>query len=118
MYNPSTEEIFTIKDDVVDPGGQSNLRGKSYEVRMDHGKIEVHVRWRNRMLTVDVYELHDHLMVVLYCPKCEQGLKIDSKKKHIRFCRGDRRIDVGRIKCSHPGCDWTAVVEGNIAKDV
>lgn len=118
MYDPNTEEVFSIKDDVVDPTGQSDLRGRSLEYRMDHGKIECHVRWRDRLLTVDVYELRDHLMIVLYCPKCHGGLRIRSVAKRIRFCRGDRRIDVEKIACPYPGCDWRVVIEGNLAKSV
>ena len=118
LHNANTEEVFSIKDDVVDPTGQSNLRGKSYEVRMDHGKLEVHVRWRDRILTVDVYKLDDHLMVHLFCPKCENALRVLSKNKRIRFCEGDRRIDIERMACTYPQCGWTVVIEGNRAKDV
>lgn len=118
MYNQNTEELFSIKDDVVDPSGQSDLRGRSIEQRLDHGKIECHVRWRDRLLTVDVYEQYDRLMLHLFCPKCEGALRILSTHKRIRFCRGDRRVDVEAFKCTYPGCDWRVMIEGNLAKNV
>lgn len=122
MYNRQTEELFTIRQDVMDPlakhaGMETGLQGCEIEVRLDGAKIEVPVRWRDRMTVVDVYEVDDHLMIHLYCPQCTQCLRIESRKKSIRFDRGSNRLEVDKISCSYPQCDWSVTIKDNFAQD-
>ena len=118
IYDQRREELFTIKDDVVDPSGVSGLSGRSYDIHLDHGKYPVPIRWRDRVTEADVYELPDRLLVHMYCPRCTRCLKIESIKKRVVFTKGTGRIDIDRIRCSYENCDWSVVVENNIAKDV
>lgn len=101
------EELFEIQGDAAS--------GIVMDYNLDHGKIEVPIRWRDRMMFVDVYEMGDHLMIHLLCPKCLQGLRVLSQKKRIRFLRAERRLSIERIGCSRPECDWSAVTRDNIA---
>lgn len=127
MYDAKNEELFTIRQDVADPlaqhaGIETGLVGNEYEMRMDGGKTEVAIRWRDRLTVADVYEMDDHIMLHMYCPNCTQCLSIQSQKKRIRFNRSERRIDMGSerepLRCSYQDCDWRAYIEDNVAKEV
>jgi len=125
VYDPEAEELFRIREDVADPTG-SGQRGVSFEYQLGATAIaHPSIRWRDRLTTADVYEQGDHLMVHLFCPQCGQNLAIHSNKKRVRLNRAENRIDIGErrnpdaaLHCSWDECDWRAVVEDNIAKDV
>jgi hypothetical protein len=124
MHDPHTEELYTIREDVMDPlqrygGIQTDLQGTELELRLDHGKIEVPIRWRDRVSVADVFldEGTGSVLVHMYCPACTQGLRVESHKKRIRFDRSQKRISIEKIACSYPDCDWRAVIEDNVARN-
>lgn len=104
------EELFDIK-------GDPNA-GMCLDYRLDGGKIEVPIRFRDRVTVADVYIIDDYLTAQLYCPKCENCLTVDSRKKRIRFDRSEKRIDIERMSCTYAACDWRVVVENSIARAV
>lgn len=117
LYNEQTHELFTIRDDVVDPTGQSDAVGRSCDIALDHGKIEVPVRYKDVLAVLDVYEMDDQLMVNLYCPRCANSLRIESKSKRIKFIRETRRISISKFGCTYDGCGLCIEITDNVARD-
>lgn len=104
------EEMFDIK-------GDANS-GMCLDYQLDAGKIEVPIRYRDRITVADVYVIDEYLSVQLYCPKCENCLTVDSRKKRIRFDRSEKRISIEKMVCTYPACDWRVVVENSVAMAV
>lgn len=116
MHDPRTEELFTIKDDVAPDG--SGLQGMSAGVDLTRTALgHPSVRWQDRVTEMDVYATGDVLMVHFYCPKCQQGLRVTSQQKRIRYDRSENRIDIEAMRCTWPGCGWHVAIEGNRALD-
>lgn len=125
-YNPRTEEIFTIKDDAKDPLN-TGLVGKEGLTSFDKSAIaRPQVRWKNFVLTMDVYRLDDEVMVHLYCPRCQNALKISSKRKDIGLHEG--KLSVEPFKCTWELeearrefgvglCNWSVGIKDNVAYD-
>ena len=105
------EELFDIK-------GDPQLPGVGLQFDLSQNKIEVPVRYRDRLTWLDVYRMGDYILVHLYCPRCEQCLKVENEQKRMRLNLGERRIDIGAFKCTHPGCGWSVEIVGNVATDV
>lgn len=103
----SHEELFEIKGDAH--------TGVSAEYRLDKTAIgHPWIRYGDRATQCDVYKMDDHLMVVLYCPKCERANNVRSDKKEIRYTEGSDKIDIAPFACGH-ACGWQVEVRNGIA---
>lgn len=109
--------------------------------KMDGGKQEVTVTYKDFVLTVDVYQIPgEPLKVHLICPRCTHALQISAERKKIDFDpkAGDPkkggRLSVEAFQCTWelpgtgahtPGilgggmslCKWKAAIENNVARD-
>jgi hypothetical protein len=86
------------------------------------------------MMTCDVYQMGDELMVHMICPKCKNNLAIKSSRKKISYdSREDKLNFVENFQCTWELsdellgqsrafgmslCRWSAVIDNNLAKDV
>lgn len=111
------KEIYTIRDNVVDPSG-SGLVGSEIGYDMRNSAIaHPKFRWRDRLAEVDVYAAGDGLMLHFYCPQCAQALRVTSAKKEIRF-EPPTRLSIAAFRCTWPQCGLHIRVENNIAIDM
>jgi len=127
LIDSRNEELYSIKDD-PDPSG-SGLMGKSAGYNLS-ATADAHplVRWRDRVLQMDVFVRTEGIVIHTYCPKCLNMLQISSHKKRIRFVpeanpdctRPGGRLDVERFRCAwgDRGCDWQVVIVDNVARSV
>jgi hypothetical protein len=133
----------TVRDDIVAAPKRELVHiagdadtGLSSTVRMNRGKQEVIVTYKDYVLTVDVYHLPEQtkepLQVHLICPKCRHQLRITADKKAIEW--DGTYLSIEPFQCTWempehdrhtPGliaggltlCKWTAAIDRNIAKD-
>ena len=119
MLGPD-EELFPLRDDPNEVVAQHGTMktGISQTIALDRNKIEVPIRYRDRLTVADMYELPEHLMLHLFCPRCMQALQLTSERKRIRWLRAQRRIDIEAFRCTYPGCGLHVEVVDSIAKDV
>ena len=110
MSVAKNEEVFEIKGDMDN--------GMSFGYDLEKTAIgHPSIRYRDRLTQADVYEMDGHLMVVLYCPKCEDALRITTDKKRIRYDRTEDKISIEPLKCTWPECDWKVEIKANHAVD-
>lgn len=130
------EEIFHIAGDVPDPTGQSNIRGVQSTTLLDKSKIEVTVRYRDFLMTCDLYQLAgtpDRL--ILICPRCKNVLTISGDKKHLEYQASELqqfggKLNVEAFQCTWEAdpngrrmefglglCGWRVGIDNNVAKD-
>ena len=79
------------------------------------------IRHRSRITTADVYEMDGELMILMYCPRCQNTNRITSKMKSIRFTKNDRNggdIDIEAFRCTWPDCGLRIRVRRNHAEEV
>ena len=117
-----TRQVMTVRGGVADPidryaGGNTGMVGAESRIELDGGKIEVAIRYVDRISIVDVYEQPGHLLIHAYCWRCTRMLTIRSQAKQIRWLRGERRLDIEQFRCTHPGCGLHVRVVDNVAKD-
>ena len=118
----ANEEVFTIRDNVADPTGQSDARGTELAFNMQ-GNILARpkFRWHDRIAEVDVYAAGEgSLMMHFYCPKCAQALRVTSEQKEIRFepSGGGGRLSISAFRCTWESCGLHIRIENNVAIDV
>jgi hypothetical protein len=110
MYDASREEIYDIKGDA-----QSGI---SMGYDMEKTKIgEPCVRYRDRLIWPDVYEMDKHLMVIWRCPRCTHDSNITSHKKRIEYTPGSRSITIEPFGCRWDGCGLKISINNSVAKD-
>lgn len=130
-FNPQTEKLeFLAGDKVVqersyqDPNGPL---GGHQTVRLDKAAIgHPYVRYRDRVLELDVYPLlgdgtqeagaPERLEVILICPRCQHELRITSDRKAIDYTPGAPVLEVegsqpswqvrGTISIERFQCTW------------
>lgn len=140
LYDPAKETTYHIAGDPPEhyqyhgglrDGQFNDPRGAASDILFDKlAAAHPQIRWRDRLLTCDLYEAANELTLVLICPKCLNQLRISSKQKHIDW-DPERGISIERFMCTweaasndrpaqHFGmslCRWSVVVENGIAKD-
>lgn len=128
-YDPNKEELYEVKQDCnpVKSAGHSTMC--LTRTALGHPKV----RYRDLVLTCDVYQMGDELMVHLYCPKCRHNLSIKSKNKNIYYDKDRELLSVEPFKCTwemndellgdHRAfgfslCGWNVAIDGGVARDV
>lgn len=128
MINPTTEELYSIKEDAQDPEGLVQ-GGYSSTVGLNKTAIgNPQIRYKDFVLTVDVYKMDNQMMIHLYCPRCRNALRITSERKQIDFSNG--KLSVEPFKCTweleSEGrrmefglglCSWQVGIHENVARD-
>ena len=119
----SGKEKYVIRDNVVDPTGQSSSKGTEvgYDITKNAiGTPHIWCPWLQRESVPEVYAEAELLMVHMYCPECAGSLSIWSNKKEIRFERNAAggRISIGEFRCTYPGCTFHAKVRNNLFERV
>lgn len=109
VFNPQTEKLeFLAGDKVVqertyqDPDGPL---GGHQTIRLDKSAIgHPYVRYRDRVLELDIYPLlgdggpvggTERLEVILICPRCQHELRVTSDRKAIDYTPGAPELEVG-----------------------
>ncbi len=98
-YDPKTEEVFHLKGDAH--------TGYATQLNLDHSKREVLVRYKDFLLTVDVYRLPETPMkAILYCPRCRNVLTITADKKQMSY-EPTRNVEAGgELSVEAFQCTW------------
>lgn len=82
-------DLYQIKGDVADPSQQTRQRGVMSSINLTagaEGKPLIYDRVMQRLLTVDVYKLEGEVgWLHLYCPRCENGLRIREDQKDVHY---------------------------------
>ncbi len=127
-YDPTLEDVYTIKEDAPDPLGQVR-GGYSSTVGLNKNCLgNPQVRYKDMILTMDVYKMDDEVMVHTYCPRCRNALRISSARKQIDFSNG--KLSIEPFKCTwelDPEgrrmefglglCNWQVGIKDNVARD-
>ena len=110
MYDASKEEVYEIKGDAH--------TGISAEYNLEKSAIgNPTVRYRDRLVTCDVYEMDKHLMIVWRCPSCTRDSTIKTGQKRVDYVPGSRLISIEPFGCRWENCDLKVVVKDSIATD-
>lgn len=141
LADPKVKKILgeRPKRELVHIAGDMDT-GISQTIRLEDGKHEVLVTYKEFLLTVDVYALpNEPLRAVLICPRCKHCLTVPGDRKAIDFVpdhtdfRGGA-LSIETFECTweiadagehKPGlvaggmtlCRWRAAIDNNIAKD-
>lgn len=84
--------MVQLAGDAPDPTGVTGFRGLQSTTRLDMGKLEVLVIFKDRVMTVDVYKIEgEPIELLLICPRCENESRITSEMKKIEFEYGNTR---------------------------
>lgn len=128
-YNPNTEELYTIKEDALDPAGTGQV-GKSATIGLNKSAVaKPLIRYKDFVIEADLYNMDGEFMVHLYCPKCRNALSIKGSQKKIDYSTSDglsvepfmctweldpegRRMEFGLGLCR-----WKVGISNNIARD-
>lgn len=79
-------EVVQLAGDAPDPTGVTGGRGLLSTHRLNAGKQEVVVVYKDLILTVDIYALPgEPLRAQLICPRCHKHLTIPGDRKKIEF---------------------------------
>lgn len=137
-YDRAHEEVYTIKDDAIGPGVEQGTTARGAASAVGFTKFALGhpvVRYKDRLITCDVYAVGDELMIHLICPRCENALQIKSCNKAINYDQATNELSVERVGCTWELgrgteatrgdriafgvglCNWTVVVDRNVAKD-
>lgn len=91
------------------------------------------IRYKDRVIEADLYEMGGQLMVHLLCPRCRHALKISSERKHMEWDRESLSVEpftctweLGRDTSGTDGdhiafglglCGWRVAIDKNVARD-
>ncbi len=110
MFDAKTEEVYDIKGDAQ--------HGMSMGYDMEKTKIgEPCVRFKDRLIWCDVYEMDKHLMIIWRCPRCTQDSNIKTGQKRIEYTPGSDKISIEAFGCRWDGCNLKLVIKDSIATE-
>lgn len=127
-YNDKREELYQICGDAPDPAG-TGLRGVGHDIALNKTRLgKALIRWRDRVIEADVYEMGGQLAVHMICPKCSRpeevhALWVKEERKAIEYDARTEIISIEKFRCQwHDSfgtgwCNWTVAIDKNIAKD-
>ncbi len=104
-YDPKREETFHIKGDKPLVAQGQFGAGYASTLNLDKSKREVDVRYKDFIMTVDLYEVpsvsgQKHYRVVLLCPRCTNALTIESGKKQIDYDAERNALSIEPFQCT------------------
>lgn len=129
-FDPKTEEVVHLAGDMD--------HGLAATVKLDKSKTEVSVRYRDFLMTCDLYRIEGAPMrLLLICPRCRNTLTITADKKQMayessRLPQFGGELSVEAFRCTWESdsskdgrrmefglglCNWTVAIDRNIAKD-
>jgi hypothetical protein len=109
-YDPNREELYSIKDDVL-PTQQTAYTGSlpddkprvgaSSTIALDKGKSGVvPIRYKDKITEADVYLMDGMVSLVMYCPKCQNTIRIASDRKQIDWDPTSGVVSVEPSECT------------------
>lgn len=137
LYDEKKWELFSIAgdEDQFDPDRHPHgILSPEQGIKKDR-IAEVPVRYKDRVLFIDVYKFGDELALHLMCPRCLNYLWCSSAKKQMEFdpktgklsvepfgCvweegRGTDGTKADRMDFGVGLCRWQVGIKGNIALD-
>jgi hypothetical protein len=128
-HDPKREELYHVAGDAPDPTG-TGLSGRMSSMRLTQIALgHPLIRYKDRVIEADVYEIHGRLMVHLICPRCLNALKITDDRKKMEYSVTENRISIEAFGCTWEMnddrrmefgvglCRWRVGVTNNVARD-
>lgn len=134
-FDPQREELYHIAGDAPDPSGLTDKRGMQASVQLNRSAI-AHplIRWRDRVIEGDLYEMDGQLVLHILCPRCStpealHALLIKAGQKAIEWDAERGLLSVERFECTWELpegrrvefgaglCRWRVAIERNVAKE-
>lgn len=120
-HDPNREELYRIAGDP-----EHGMASTMNLTRSAAGHPQI--RYRDKVITADVYIADGRLMVHLICPRCLNALKITDERKKMEYDARDNVLSVEPFACpwemsAHRTefgvgmCRWTVGIDRNVARD-
>ncbi len=121
-HNPQREDLYHIAGD-PEHGVASTMR--LTRTALGHPQV----RYKDRVMELDVYEIHGRLMVHLLCPRCANALKITDDRKQMEYDARANVISIEAFRCTWEldperrmefgvgMCNLTIGITKNVARD-
>ena len=133
-FDPEREELYHIAGNVPDPSGGSDRLGAQSSMDMTAGALaHPMIRWRDRVIEGDLYDMGGKLVLHILCPRCStpeapHALWVREREKAMEWDPG-RGLSVEAFECTWelPGgrkefgvgmCRWRVAIERNVAREV
>lgn len=148
VFDPAKESLYSICGDAPDPSGMDpRMRGYQSSIDMTKGALaKPLIRWRDRVIEGDLYEIEGKLVLHLICPKCSSpacnppcnipghcgphALYVRQERKAIEWDAERQLLSVESFECTWELpegrrqefglglCRWRVAIENNIARDM
>lgn len=137
VFDPRTESLYHIAGDVSDPSGvEPEKFGAQSSIDMTKSAIgHPLIRWRDRIIEGDLYQIEGKLVLHVICPKCStpeapHALYIREERKGMEWNPETGELSIEPFECTWELpegrrmefglglCRWRVAIERNIARDV
>jgi hypothetical protein len=137
VIDPEKESLYHIAGEAPDPSGaEPELRGHQSSLDLTRSAL-AHplIRWRDRVIEADLYEMDSKLVLHIICPKCStpevpHALWVRQGQKDILWRPETGELSVEAFSCTWELpegrrqefglglCRWRVAIEKNFARDV
>jgi hypothetical protein len=137
VIDPEKESLYHIAGGVSDPSGiEPDLHGYQSSIQLNRSAL-AHplIRWRDRVIEADLYEMNGLLVLHIICPRCStpevpHALWVRQGQKDMLWRPEINELSVAVFECTWELpegrrqefglglCRWRVAIEKNFARDV
>ena len=137
VIDPERESLYRICGDVPDPSNlEPDKGGYQSSIQLNRSALaHPMIRWQDRVVEADLYEMDGKLVLHILCPKCStpetpHALWVREGQKDILWRPDTGELSVSPFECTWELpegrrqefglglCRWRVAIDKNIAKDV